>query len=171
MQTKVDIHTAIDMIEDKRTNLKKIISIGCQMDAFQLLALHLDFLGKILHRLNTNVTVEWENDKPDAKTCFNLVCTQINSMKKYNSDILRDNLRNGMIHNEIPKKGLTLTHNIPQNLSNTNAVINLNDLYSDFCSACDDVIQKLNDYEKQFPSSLTTNKKFPKTTVTVELHK
>ena len=166
MQTKVDIHTAIDMIEDKRTNLKKIISIGCQMEAFQLLALHLDFLGKILHRLNTNVTVEWEKDKPDAKTCFNLVCTQINSMNKYNSDILRDN---GMIHNEIPKNGLTLTHSMSQNLLNTNAVINLYDLYSDFCSACDDIIQKLNDYEKQFPSSLSTNKKFPKTTV--GLHK
>lgn len=137
MQTNIDIHTAIDMIEDKRNNLEKIIKIGCRMEAFHLIATYIDFIGKLLHRLKPDVTADWEKDKPDATTCFNIACSQINSLNKYDSDILRDKLRNGLIHNEIPKPGLTLTHDMPQNLKSSNVVINLNCLYSDFSDACD----------------------------------
>ena len=162
MLERAEIHTAIKMIEDKKNNLKRIIDIGCQTEAFQLLALHIDFIGKLLHRLKPTVTVSWDKNRPDADECFKNVCNQLDSMCKYDEDILRDNLRNGMIHNECPKPGLTLTHTLQQKLNGKNKTINLNDFYSDFCKACNDVIKMLNDYEKSYPGSLKTNKKFPR---------
>ena len=156
------ILNAIDLIKGKRDSLQKIISIGCPFEAFQLLALHIDFLGKLLHRLKPEVTTAWEKDKPDAKTCFDAVCTQLSSMAKYDKDILRDNLRNGMIHNEAPKPHLWLTHEDKQTLDQEDIVININDIYSDFRQACDDAIKMLKTYEHSHPGSLASDKKFPR---------
>ena len=156
------ILTAIDLINDKRIKLKKIMDIQCPIEAFQLLALHIDFLGKLLHRLKPEVSTAWGNNTPDAKKCFELVCTQLSSMQKYDKDILRDKLRNGMIHNEVPKADLWLTHEAKQVLDKNNIVININDIYVDFSAACDEVINKLNTYEKKQPGSLTNDEKFPK---------
>lgn len=164
----IEIHTAIDMINDKKKNLKTIIDAGCQMEAFQLLALHIDFLGKLLHRLQPTVTVAWDKNRPDASECFRNVCNKLDSMTKYDENKLRDNLRNGMIHNEMPKDGIILTHAEKQNLKGNTITINLYDLYNDFCEACDDVIQMLNEYNKSYPNSLIKDKKFPKIPVCVK---
>lgn len=156
---------AIDLINSKRENLKKIISADLPFEAFQIMALHIDFLGKLLHRLKPEVTAAWEKDKPDAKTCFDAVCTQLKSMSKYDKEILRNNLRNGLIHNGVPKVHLWLTHNKAQVLDKEVILININDIYSDYCLACDDVINMLESYEKMHPNSLATDKKFPRIVV------
>ena len=65
-----EILNAIVLIKNKRDALQKIISVGLPYEAFQILALHIDFLGKLLHRLKPEVTAAWVKDKPDAKTCF-----------------------------------------------------------------------------------------------------
>ncbi|MBO7501140.1 MAG: hypothetical protein J6T45_07305 [Fibrobacterales bacterium] len=155
------IRTAIDLIRDQRDNLKKIIDVGCPYEAFQLLALHIDFLGKLLHRLKPDVSTAWANDEPNARTCFeNLV--QLPSMQKYDKDVLRDNLRNGMIHNEAPKAHLWLTHTACQELSTADVVINIYNIYDDYSSACDEIIKRLEEYEKAYPNSLMKDKKFPR---------
>jgi len=155
------IRTAIDLIRDQRDNLKKIIDVGCPYEAFQLLALHIDFLGKLLHRLKPDVSTAWANDEPNARTCFeNLV--QLPSMQKYDKDVLRNNLRNGMIHNEAPKAHLWLTHEAPQELTKDDIVININNIYSDYSLACDEIVKRLKDYEKEHPGSLMEDKKFPR---------
>ena len=156
------ILTAIDLINDKRIKLKKIIDVQCPFEAFQLLALHIDFLGKLLHRLKPEVSTAWENDTPDAKRCFDSVCTQLPSMQKYDKNVLRDNLRNGMIHNEVPKAHLWLTHEAKQALDKIDIIININDFYEDFSKACDVIISKLKAYEQSEPGSLVKKKKFPR---------
>ena len=156
------IFNVIELIDNKRKSLKKIIDAGFPYEAFQLLALHIDFLGKILHRLKPDVTVAWEADRPDAKTCFGAVCSQLKSMAKYDIDVLRDKLRNGMIHNEAPKAHLWLTHEDVQILDKEDIIININDIFSDFSIACDDVIKMLETYESSHPNSLANDKKFPR---------
>lgn len=157
---KIEVHDAIFMINDKKRNLKKIIDSGCYWESFQLLGLHIDFLGKLLHRIKPESSAEWCKDTPDADKCFKNAL-QLQTLKKYNSDILRDNLRNGMIHNEYPKTGLTLTDSFIQNLNNNNCTINIFNLYEDFCGACDEVLNKLQELENKEPGCLKNNPKYP----------
>ena len=81
-------------------------------------------------------------------------------MQKYDKNVLRDNLRNGMIHNEVPKAShynfaIFTTFGFFTS-------ININDFYEDFSKACDVIISKLKAYEQSEPGSLVKKKKFPR---------
>ena len=160
MKTEIEKLTAVDLINDKRRNLKKIIDLPCAFEAFQLSALHIEFLGKLLYRLNPIVTTSWENDTK-ADVYFNKVVTELPSMQKYNQNMLRDNLRNGMIHNEIPKANLCLTETASQVINALQSTINIHAFFNDFDTACNEVIARLKQYEKDHPGALENDKKFP----------
>lgn len=165
MKTKIEKMNAVDLINDKRRNLKKIIDLPCAFEAFQLSALHIEFLGKLLYRLDPNITTSWENDKK-AEVYFNKVVTELPSMQKYNQDMLRDNLRNGMIHNEVPKANLYLTEDEKQIITPLRSIINIHTLFNDFDAACNEVIKRLKQYERDHPNSLENDKKFPHLQIT-----
>ena len=152
--------TAIDLLNDKRNHLKTIIDANVPYEALQLIALHIEFMGKLLDRLDSKITATWASNRNEHS--FENVCSQLSSMKKYNPSLLQDQLRNGLVHNGVPKENLLLTHHAPQSLDESGKVIlNINTLYADFSTACDELIAKLEKYDNDYPNSLMTESKFP----------
>lgn len=166
MKTEIKKLTAVDLINDKRRNLKKIIDLPCAFEAFQLSALHIEFLGKLLYRLDPNVTTSWEKDNKKAEVYFNKVVSELPSMQKYNQEMLRNNLRNGLIHNEVPKANLYLTEDEKQIITPSRTTLNVHTFFSDFDAACNEVIKRLKQYEKDHPNALKNDKKFPRLQIT-----
>lgn len=154
----------IQLLDNKRKGLKKIIDADCPYEALQLISLHIEFMGKILDRLKPTVSAAWAVNRKE--TTFRNVCTELSAMNKYDYRILQVQLRNGMVHNGCPKENLLLTHTASQTLNATGKIVlNINTMYEDFSSACDELIARLVEYDKEHPADLDTNPKFPRLSV------
>ena len=155
---------AIDLLDDKRRHLKTIIDANCPYEALQILAIDIEFMGRLIDRINPAVSAPWSVNRKEAS--FENVCTHMDSMKKYNAKILQDQLRNGLVHQGVPKNSLWLTDVATQKLdSDSYTIINIHTIFTDFSSACDELIALLQTYNKNYPNALDSDPKFPHLTI------
>lgn len=110
--------------------------------SFATMAIGIEFLGKCL-------SSEENWNKPNqSKIDFEFAINNLNSFEKYRDFLteyeLWTSLRNGFLHSFVPKNKLTLSSNGEmEHLKEHNGKLNLKceDLYLDFKSACEEVLQ------------------------------
>jgi len=133
----------------------------------------IEFLGKCI---DTNNPTDW-NISGVSRSNFDHAVNSLDSLTKYrpllpkNQFDLYGEFRCGLVHSCAPKDKISLSHGLHEqrNLVNTNGVINFNadELYQDFKSACEEVInmifQELNKMNNaKLHINLTVNIEKPK---------
>lgn len=101
--------------------------------AFLLISTGIEFLGKCINSANFQDPGHSSNDFKNALGCFD-------SLKKYNSIDLYSTIRCGLCHSMQPKPGIKLSDSMPQSLDKQGSIINIDNYYSDFKSACNDLL-------------------------------
>jgi hypothetical protein len=109
--------------------------------SFATMAIGIEFLGKCL-----NSEEDW-NKPNQSKIDFEYAINNLTPFEKYRDFLsefeLWTSLRNGFLHSFVPKNKLTLSSKDEmEHLRKHNGKLNLKceDLYSDFKSACEDVL-------------------------------
>lgn len=137
---KTSYKTLADMIDSIWLGeLNTIIANGCNYSAFALIGCGIEFLGKCLQIPNGRAS--WFNGEPGKD--FKKACT-LPSLTKYDADDLYDKLRCGMVHSGFPKQGVGLSDTANQNLNASIKILDINELYSDFIDASNEVKKRLN---------------------------
>ena len=102
--------------------------------SFLLISIGIEFLGKCL---NGN---EWD-DPNNSTNDFNNAIKDLRSFAKYRSITeLHDKLRCGLAHLNAPKKGILLDKD-GNDLSASPVILGCRELYEDFKSACNEVLE------------------------------
>jgi hypothetical protein len=144
--------TLSDMIDSIWLNeLNTILTQKCNYSAFILIGCGIEFLGKCLQIPNGRSS--WFNGEPgkDFKKALSLP-----SLTKYDAEDLYEKLRCGMVHSSFPKQGITLTDTANQNLTGSDKVYDINELYCDFIDACNEVKKRLNGNASNQSDNLNT---------------